>query len=75
MYIASTPQSSLGKRYITIGKLQKQLPSLEMKKMGMEALNLEVLYGISERTIRRMLEKKYGSIMTDDKKHMDIIYC
>ena len=34
----------------------------------MDALKLEVLSRIAERTIRRVLEIRYGAIMTDDKK-------
>ena len=34
----------------------------------MDALKLEVLSGKSERTRRRVLENRYGEIMTDDNK-------
>ena len=36
--------------------------------MDVDALNLEVSSGISERTVRRVLENRYGEIMKDDKK-------
>ena len=34
----------------------------------MDALKLELLSGISERKIRRVLENRYGAIMKDDNK-------
>ena len=34
----------------------------------MDALKLEVLSGISERTRRRLLENRYGEIMTNNNK-------
>ena len=34
----------------------------------MDALKMEVLSGISERTIKRVLENRYGAIRTDDNQ-------
>ena len=50
-----------------IGKLQKQLTGLK-KKLQMDALDLEVLSVISEMTSRKVLENRYWSIVTDDRK-------
>ena len=38
------------------------------KKLDVDALKLELLSGISERKIRRVLENRYGAIMKDDNK-------
>ena len=41
------------------------------KKMDVDILNLGVLSGIARRTRSRVLEKRYGEIITEDNKHMD----
>ena len=43
------------------------------EKLDVDALKLELLSGIAERTGKRVSEKMYGAIMKDDNKKMDII--
>ena len=53
-------------------EITETIYNLGNKKLDVDALKMELLSGIVEMTKRRVLENRYGSIMTD-KKNMDII--
>ena len=68
MYICNYASVFSGDKGYNDWEIAEKLTILEAKKLDVDALNMEVLSGIEERKRRRVLEIRYGEIMTEYKK-------